>query len=142
MGGLYTTVEGLLCAVRDNLRASDPYASGAVDSGGAEVEARRERMADFLARLGRCIDGEDAFTLILRDPMANSWVYSPAADAHAADAALDVVEYARTEAEDRDLGLLDMRTEDYAEEHEAAARAKELAEEAAAAAAREQPPHG
>jgi zinc finger protein len=130
MGGLYTTVEGLLSAIRDNLQASDPYAAGAVDSGGADLEPRRARMADFLARLGRCIDGTDAFTLILRDPMANSWVFSPAADAPggpAADAALDVEEYTRSEHEDRHLGLLDMKTEDYAEAHAAELLAREQA---------------
>jgi zinc finger protein len=133
LGGLYTTVEGLLATIRDNLEASDPYAAGATDSAAAgAAEPRRARMQAFLARLGACVAGEAPFTLVITDPMANSWVYSPAADAQppAADADLDVGEYERSHDENRRLGLLDMRTEDYAEAHAAELLLREQAEQA------------
>jgi zinc finger protein len=89
-------------------------------------------MQAFLARLGACVAGEAPFTLVITDPMANSWVYSPAADAQppAADADLDVGEDERSHDEDRRRGLLDMRTEDYAEEHAAELLLREQAEQA------------
>lgn len=157
LGGMYTTVEGLLTLIRDKLAESDPVAMEATDSGGAVVTERREAMAAFMKRLDACVTGSTAFTLVIKDPMANSWVYSPytsaealpyalgsSADSGAAGAAaggagaggaggagaasapgsgseavdpfLTHEEYVRSEAEDIELGLTDMRVEGYGEE--------------------------
>lgn len=88
LGGLYTTVEGLLTLIRDKLAESDPVAMEATDSGGAVVCERREAMAAFMARLDACVAGTAPFTLVIKDPMANSWVYSPYTSAEGAPYAL------------------------------------------------------
>jgi len=132
LGGLYTTVEGLLTLIRDKLLESDPYAAEATDSGGAALSDRRAAMGVFLDKLEGCIRGAAAFTLQIRDPMANSWVYS--ATAPAPDPTLSHEHYARSEVEDRDLGLLDMQTEGYGEEEAEGEEGEEEEAEGAGAA--------
>jgi zinc finger protein len=122
-------VEGLLTLIRDKLLESDPYAAEATDSGGAALSDRRAAMGVFLDKLEGCIRGVAPFTLQIRDPMANSWVYS--ATAPAPDPTLSHEHYARSEVEDRDLGLLDMRTEGYGEEEAEEEGEEEEAEEEA-----------
>ncbi|RYG49457.1 ZPR1 zinc finger domain-containing protein [archaeon] len=120
LGGMYTTVEGLLTAIRDKLVETDPFHAERGDSAGGEQYRAFEQ---FLENLERVRSGSMAFTLRLRDPMANSWIYSPLAPAP--DPALVHVEYERSAEEDLELGLLDMKVENYAsaEDEEAAAKA-------------------
>ena len=78
-------------------------------------------MAEVLEELATYARGEKAFTLRLRDPMANTWIYSPFEDGIGAgggagggggvagvDPSLTVTSYRRTDEEDADLGLADM----------------------------------
>ena len=127
LGGLYTTVEGLLTIVRDKLKESDPFAhaeAGDSSAGGGHAGAgslgeeigsasggRAARMLAVFKALEAYARGERAFTLRLQDPMANTWIYSPFADgllAEGPDPSLSVTTYARSAEEDGDLGLLDM----------------------------------
>jgi zinc finger protein len=111
LGGLYTTVEGLLVAVKDKLVAGNPFAAASVDSADT---ARREAFFGFISKLDAVMSGEMAFTLKLEDPMANSWIYSPTAPEP--DPRLDVSNYTRSRQQDLELGLLDMKTEHYGEQ--------------------------
>jgi zinc finger protein len=128
LGGLYSTVEGLLQMLRDRLYDTDPFAApGAGDSrrvgginqgeaadapgGAAEAAGRQDaRMREVYETLEAYARGERAFTLRITDPMANTWIYSPAADGLGGsdDPSLTVEHYTRSEEEDIDLGLADM----------------------------------
>ena len=105
LGGMYTTVEGLLNTVKDRLGEIDPLGMHGGDSVDKE---RRSAMASFLAKLDQCIAGEIAFTLRLTDPMANTWIHSWAMNEGKEDPRLTHRQYTRTEEEDLELGLLDM----------------------------------
>ena len=111
LGGMYTTVEGLLTALHDKLMEGNPFMSESTDS--AERE-RRAKFLEFTEKLVACRDGALAFTMRLRDPLANSWVYSPTAPNP--DPRLTHTTYVRSEEEDLELGLLDMKVENYGED--------------------------
>ena len=122
LGGLYSTVEGLLAMIKDKLVEVDPLGA----AGGDSVDvSRRAAFAAFLAQLDACREGTRAFTLRLVDPMANTWIHSPFHGAKEADPRLSHATYLRTPEEDLDLGLLDMcaPTGDEAEAEEAGAAA-------------------
>jgi ZPR1 zinc finger protein len=126
LGGLYTTVEGLLTIIRDKLFDSDPFSHEQRDSltvGGLNIgevavdkgpSERETRMTSIVAELDAYARGEKSFTLKIQDPMANTWIYSPYADGigadkgQAEDPSLTVTHYTRSEEEDIELGLKDM----------------------------------
>lgn len=115
LGGMYTTVEGLLTAMRDKLVESNPFTTEeATDSASSE---RKAAFLAFKARFDAVVDGAAPFTLRLRDPMANTWIYSPFQfmDPPRDDPHLTQLEYERSHQEELDLGLLDMKTEGYGE---------------------------
>ena len=117
LGGRFTTVEGLLTQVRDQLH-------GQIFETGDEDLAPGDSMADkekaiwdrFFSRLDSAIKGELKFTIILEDPLANSYVqdlYEPEPDPR-----IKIEDYTRTDEEEDELGLKDMKTEGYEEEKE------------------------
>lgn len=133
LGGRFTTVEGLLAQVRDDLKTSifdaegtgagsDTSAGAAANTkvmtmprGGDSMPASEEqRWAGFFGKLDAAIAGEKnglPFTIEMRDPLAASYVQSfkaPDPDDH-----IEIVEYERTEQEMEELGLQDMKTEGY-----------------------------
>lgn len=75
LGGMYTTVEGLLDTMRDRIVKANPLQHAVGDSASMAEAPRRFR--EFLDKMQRASRGELAVTVILKDPMANSWVYSP-----------------------------------------------------------------
>lgn len=77
LGGVYTTVEGLLDKIRSKLEEVNPFATSSVDSSAAEDRARYDA---FLGQLDDVVNGRVPFTLRITDPLANSWVYSPYED--------------------------------------------------------------
>ncbi|KAJ5127938.1 zinc finger protein ZPR1 [Penicillium atrosanguineum] len=124
LGGRFTTVEGLLTEVRDQLHDHifDAVGSGAGDSMASDD---KNKWDSFFAKLNDAIAGKIKFTITLEDPMASSYVQdlcSPAKDEQ-----IFTEEYTRTDEEEEELGLKDMKTENYEEGH-----AKEMAEKAAA----------
>jgi len=105
LGGMYTTVEGLLNTVKDRLGEVDPLGM----MGGDSIDCdRRSAMASFMAKLDACIQGTMSFTLRLVDPMANTWIHSPALSEGKEDPRLTHTAYTRSQDEDLELGLLDM----------------------------------
>ena len=109
LGGVYTTVEGLLSQIRENLSQGNPFATG--DSA---PTTQRSKFESFLSRIDECRDGQMDFTLIISDPGGNSYVYSPADEGYEDDE-LVVEQYERSEEEEDDLGLLDMQVEGYSD---------------------------
>lgn len=114
LGGRFTTIEGLLTQVRDDLRSSIFDAGDGGDSMDAEA---KQKWTTFFDNLSKAINGEDKFTIVLRDPLASSYVQSFTAPEP--DPKIKAEDYERTEEEEEDLGLKDMKTEGYEQEHAA-----------------------
>ncbi|KAM3424337.1 hypothetical protein BST61_g11126 [Cercospora zeina] len=116
MGGRFTTVEGIMTNIRKDLRAqafglADGDADlqdGAGDSMAAESKKQWE---DFFSLLEDAIEGRKDFTLVLEDPLAGSYVQSLTAPEP--DPKLTLEDYTRTDEEEEDLGLKDIKTEGY-----------------------------
>jgi zinc finger protein len=114
LGGRFTTVEGLLTQVRDDLKSS---IFDAGDGGDSMDSPTKQKWTTFFDNLTAAINGEDKFTITLEDPLASSYVQSFTAPEP--DPKIKVEDYKRTEAEEEELGLSDMKTEGYEEEHAA-----------------------
>lgn len=114
LGGRFTTVEGLLTQVRDDLRNQIFEANGQAGEGGDSLESdEKTRWTAFFDGLDKAIQGERQFTIVLTDPLASSYVQSLADDPSQPDAQMTVEEYTRTDEEEEDLGLKDMKVEGY-----------------------------
>lgn len=147
LGGMYTTVEGLLGCVEDRLKASNRFslesgdsAHGAVVAGSAaasdaadaaakakaagvaaaaEAKKDEDTFAAWWVRFQACKNGDSPFTLIVRDPMSSSYIWSPWEDEETGDKSNDprmtIERYTRSHEEELDMGLVDMKTENYGE---------------------------
>ncbi|PIA14174.1 zf-ZPR1-domain-containing protein [Coemansia reversa NRRL 1564] len=107
MGGRFTTVEGLLRQLHEELSGRVPFLEGdSAESG------RREKFEIFLQRLEETADGKVLpFTIIVDDPMSHSYVqnlYAPDPDPN-----MVCEDYERTFEQNEDLGLNDINTENY-----------------------------
>lgn len=106
LGGRFTTVEGLFTQVRDDLK-SQIYQGG--DSQTAEEAST---WGSFFDGLDSAIRGEKEFTVVLTDPLASSYVQS-LVDPPAVDEAITKTAYSRTDEEEEELGLKDIKVEGY-----------------------------
>lgn len=106
LGGRFTTIEGLLRQVRDELH-SRVYTQTS-DSMTPETKARWNT---FFDNLDKAIEGHTKFTINMVDPLSASYiqnVYAPDPDPN-----MTIIEYPRTTEENDELGLNDMKTENY-----------------------------
>ncbi|KAJ2891003.1 nucleolar zinc-finger protein, partial [Coemansia aciculifera] len=107
LGGRFTTIEGLIRQVHNELDSRVPFMEG--DS---TVSERRERFKNFLAKLDDAAEGRIfPLTITLDDPMSHSYIqniYAPDADPN-----MVVEDYDRTFEQNEDLGLNDINVEDY-----------------------------
>lgn len=126
LGGRFTTVEGLLTEVRDQLHGQifDVGDSGAGDS---LSSTDKDTWSRFFERLGSAIKGEHKFSITLEDPLAKSYVQN--LHLPDPDPQLQEEDYTRTEEEEDELGLKDMKTEGYENDAEDAKK-EDGAEEA------------
>jgi zinc finger protein len=149
LGGMYTTVEGLLGSVEERLKMSNRFslesgdsAKGTVVAGSAAASdaadaaakaaaagvhimesekpvSSADAFAAWWVRFQACKVGEAPFTLIMRDPMSSSYIWSPWEDEETGDKSGDprmtIEKYERTYEERLDMGLVDMKTENYGE---------------------------
>ncbi|KAL9127687.1 MAG: hypothetical protein Q9217_003485 [Psora testacea] len=108
MGGRFTTVEGLLTQVRDDLKGSifdTGNEDGELDSMPLE---KKKAWDEFFAQLDKAISGEMNYTVIMEDPVDGSYCQTlgePGVDANVRNE-----DYERTDEENEHLGLSDMRT--------------------------------
>lgn len=101
LGGRFTTIEGLLTQVYEELNSK--VFQGSSDS---MDESTKANWTIFLSKLQDAIDGKIEFTVIMTDPLAASYiqnVYAPDPDPN-----METVEYERTQQQNEDLGLNDM----------------------------------
>lgn len=103
LSGKFTTVEGMLQDLKKMLIESNPFVGG--DSSKSEK----------LAKVGEILDlystGTEKFVLILDDPNSNSYIqsfYAPEPDPFLTEEV-----YERTFEQNEELGLNDMKTENY-----------------------------
>lgn len=106
LGGSFTTVEGLLTQIRDQLADANPFAMG--DSASANADYVH-RMREFIASLNRVIGGEQMVHMVLDDPAGNSYLQNPCAPSP--DPQLAVEYYERTPEQNAELGLDTMQVE-------------------------------
>ncbi|KAK5115602.1 hypothetical protein LTR85_009773 [Meristemomyces frigidus] len=124
MGGRFTTVEGILTNIRKDLRAQafgleDGDADIAEGAGDSMTSESKRTWEEFFASLAEAIEGKKPFTLVLEDPMASSYVQSLTAPEP--DPQIEIADYERTHEEEEDLGLNDIKTEGYEQDHQPAA---------------------
>lgn len=101
LGGRFTTLEGLLTQVRDELHSRIyTQTSDSMD------EATKNRWDEFFGNLDKAIAGKIKFTVNMEDPLAASYiqnVYAPDDDPN-----MTIEDYERTHQQNEDLGLNDM----------------------------------
>lgn len=105
LGGRFTTVEGILTQIRDELK------NNAFLSGDSASSREKTQWRQFIDNLTDCIHLKREFTLVLDDPISNSYILSLCAPEP--DPQLVEEEYIRSEEQDADLGLDLMNTENY-----------------------------
>lgn len=106
LGGRFTTVEGMLVNVKAELEKSNPFLG---DS------STHSKLKDFLEKLSEIIDGKTlGVEIILDDPAGNSFIQN--VHAPDPDPEMTVTYYQRTAEQNEQLGLNDMKTEDYTAE--------------------------
>ncbi|XP_057703091.1 zinc finger protein ZPR1 [Corythoichthys intestinalis] len=108
--GKFTTVEGLLTDIKDLVVAKNPFVCG--DSGDS---SRADKLKEFGEKIDSIIAGRTKARLILDDPAGNSYlenVYVPEPDPE-----MTVEIYERTFEQNEELGLNDMKTENYQDDN-------------------------
>lgn len=140
LDGVYTTVEGLLKKLYDRLESVNPFSSGDsarkqhLENDGESFSAPSTNNMRYMAFLKKLKDMGDGltfpFTIIISDPLSNSFLGPVPADAIAlslqaerdgnnscyeayVDKGMDIEEYERSHDQNEILGLNDMRTENY-----------------------------
>ncbi|KAL3493388.1 ZPR1 zinc-finger domain-containing protein [Aspergillus germanicus] len=127
LGGRFTTVEGLLTEIRDQLKGQIYDIDDTTQSGGDSMAVSdKEKWERFFKRLDSAIAGELKFVITLEDPMANSYVQDLCAPAP--DPQIKTEEYTRTDEEEEELGLKDMKVEGYEENADEEKKVEETAE--------------
>ncbi|KAI0884930.1 zinc finger protein zpr1 [Annulohypoxylon maeteangense] len=110
LGGRFTTVEGLLTQVRNDLH-NQIFETGA-EAGDSLASDERSQWNSFFEGIDAAIKGDKKFTVILTDPLASSYVQK-AVDPDQEDPQITTEDYKRTEQEEEELGLTDMKVEGY-----------------------------
>lgn len=107
MPGKFTTVEGLLNDISDQLKRFNPFLFG--DS---SEDDKAGKLRSFCDKIDKIKSGEElGIHLVLDDPTGNSYlqnVYAPDPDPE-----MTVEHYERTQDQNDDLGISDMKTENY-----------------------------
>jgi zinc finger protein len=104
MGGKFTTIEGLLEALRSQLRDMAQF-----QLGDSSLNIDRQKHKEFLGKLEELETGTVPFTLIVDDPVSNSYVqnlYAPDPDPN-----LTIEHYTRNWEQDEELGLHQMNVD-------------------------------
>ncbi|XP_066993713.2 zinc finger protein ZPR1 [Anabrus simplex] len=107
LGGRFTTIEGLLVAVKEQMAQQGLMFHDSTD------EDSRIRLSAFLDKLNEVLSGEKCVTLVLDDPAGNSYVQNLTDQER--DPNLSITAYERTFEHNEELGLNDMKTEGYEE---------------------------
>lgn len=110
LGGRFTTVEGLLTEIRDSLKGKVYGLDGENESSDSRPESDRQAWTNVFGQLDKAIEGEIPFTIVMEDPLSNCYCQSYDDIGPGMDSQIQSEEYERTEEEEDDLGLADMKT--------------------------------
>ncbi|CCH41455.1 Zinc finger protein [Wickerhamomyces ciferrii] len=102
LGGRFTTIEGLLTQVLEEL-----HGRVFTETSDSMDETAKSRWTGFFENLQEAIDGKKKFTVKMEDPLAGSYiqnVYAPDDDPN-----MEIEDYERTFEQNEDLGLNDMK---------------------------------
>lgn len=106
LGGRFTTLEGLLRQVHDELRDKVPFMAG--DSAAPQ---RKQRLQNILSQLEQIYSAKLPCTIVLDDPLGNSYlqnIYAPDDDP-----GMEIVEYERTFEQNEEFGLNDIKVDGF-----------------------------
>ncbi|KAB2008927.1 hypothetical protein ERO13_D10G121400v2 [Gossypium hirsutum] len=104
LGGVVTTVEGLITKISESLERVHGFTFGdSLD------ECKKNKWLDFKARLNKILSMTEPWTLILDDALANSFI-APATDDIKDDHQLIFEKYERSWEQNEELGLNDIDT--------------------------------
>jgi len=121
LGSMFTTVEGLIEKLLENIRDT-PFTQG-------DSSDNKEAISNFINTLEGII-GDNTnfkpFTLIIDDPLSNSFVFSVYHENPENDKQLTIVEYERSWEQNEELGLNDINTENYIKSETEEKKLKEL----------------
>jgi zinc finger protein len=114
LGGRFTTVEGLLAQIREQLHGQifdteDDDEMPALSAGDSMVDSTKNTWVKFFAKLDLALKAELKFSITLEDPLASSYVEGRMDN----DPQITTEEYERSNEEKEDLGINDMQTEGY-----------------------------
>ena len=109
MGSLFTTVEGIIDKICDQLY-NTPFSSG--DS------AFNTEITDFINKMRDLQKLKQKFTLVLDDPLSNSFIFPIGDNSTENDTRLKKEEYERTFEQNEELGINDMKVENYENDNE------------------------
>ncbi|RNA00407.1 zinc finger ZPR1 [Brachionus plicatilis] len=113
LGGKFTTIEGILKDVREQLSQNCPFAFTGGDS---QTKDKVDRMKECLDKLEMIENGHLLnVTIIIDDPSGNSYlqnVYAPDEDPN-----MKVERYERNYEQNETLGLNDLKTENYQDQN-------------------------
>lgn len=105
LGGRFTTVEGLLVAIKEQI--NDPKRSHFF--GDSQNDESKIKFEEFFEKFDKILLGEMEVTLVLDDPAGNSYVQKLDQD----DTGLRIKQYERSFDQNEQLGLNDIKTENY-----------------------------
>jgi hypothetical protein len=120
LGGVFTTVEGLLMKIHKALQDNNPFAVG--DSATQHHSNKAEQTeikAKFKVFLGKLEDFAKGvvlpFTLIVRDPLGNSFISAPLGSflPPEMDKNITMTDFVRSFEDNEEFGLNDINTADY-----------------------------
>jgi len=110
LGGRFTTLEGLMTNIEDQV-TENPLMGAMMTTGDSASADAKLKMDAFKTQLGKMRRGEEEFTIVLNDPAGNSYLQDLCLPA--IDPQLTVEHYERDFDQNDDLGLNDMKTENY-----------------------------
>lgn len=123
LGSMFTTIEGLLEKILNNIRDT-PFTKG--DSVDNEVECNMNKFIKIVESIKDGNIEHYPFTLIIDDPGSNSFVFSLNHDNPENDKNILIEEYERTYEQNEDLGINDMNTDNYINSNEDKQKLEEL----------------
>nr|CAG4651850.1 EOG090X06TU [Triops cancriformis] len=106
LGGRFTTIEGLLTSIKEQLVNENPLISG--DSAKSDI---KERLGEFGRKIDDILASKWMVHIVLDDPAGNSYlqnIYAPDPDPE-----MEIIHYDRTFDQNEELGLNDIKVEDY-----------------------------
>ncbi|XP_067637237.1 zinc finger protein ZPR1 isoform X2 [Eurosta solidaginis] len=107
LGGRFTTIEGILVAMKDQLQSEGCLFQDSAD------EDIKKRLKSVIDKFDQILALELKVTLVLDDPAGNSYVQSLVDGDSDVDKKLKITNYERSFDQNEELGLNDIKTENY-----------------------------